>query len=285
MGREVVGLRNKKGFTLMEVMTAIAIIAIISGPLLHMFVTSSRVGRWSYDTDKANSIAVGIVEEIKANPLSVSLDESGNATIIHYYTSSWQPAGVDNYVFRAETTVSAVSDGSSINLSYLPELTDDEGNTYAIEINYGEYPSSPYALTVTPQEDTYKVECSNNILTVYGYTSNMCEIPKDHCASDQLPIIPFIVDDEANTSNLVNFNVANSAGVEVALYVYGDYDAENPTSHLVTATPLSGTMSINYMRVQNTALNFDELAVNIKVIRNSNEEVITDYTTKVYLAG
>lgn len=275
---------NKKGFTLMEVMTAISIIAIISGPLLYMFTTSTRVGRWSYDTDKANTVAVRTVEELKADPSAVSLDESGLYSHVDYYSFDWQPSDSSTAAFSAVTTAEGAGSGS-VGRSYIPSLTDDDGNLYAIEINYGESPATQYTLTVTAQPLSYQVQCSSSVLTVNGLTGSLVSIPRTHCASALFPIIPIVVNDGQNSLIGVRFHVDNTSGAETALYVYGDYDEANPENHLVTASPLAGTMSINYMKVQNSFLQFDELKVNVQVLRLSDANQITDYTTKVYLAG
>lgn len=122
-------LGSRKGSTLMEVLTAIAIVAIISGPLLYLFVTSARIGRHSYDLDKASTLSVDLIEKIKANPGNwtdkgyTSLARvDGHSTALHKYTKSyyydinWSSEDVteNQAAFRADVSL----EGSNETLSY-----------------------------------------------------------------------------------------------------------------------------------------------------------------------
>jgi len=60
-------LNKDKGFTLVEVIVALAVITIISGPLLQMFVTSSYTNRNAQLMDVANVVAVQLAEDFKAD--------------------------------------------------------------------------------------------------------------------------------------------------------------------------------------------------------------------------
>ena len=132
-----VALKNKKGFTLLEVLTAISVIAIISGPLLYLFVTSTRVGRNSYDTDKANTVAVALVEEVKASPggwqsKGYLKDEDGKYIKYDYFDNNWEPTAEAYASFRAVTTVEEVPAGGAGGATspYLPQMSLSDGTRY-----------------------------------------------------------------------------------------------------------------------------------------------------------
>ena len=61
--------KQNKGFTLVEVLIAITILAIIVAPLLHAFVTASRTNAKAKQLMKATTLAQNVMEETKANSL------------------------------------------------------------------------------------------------------------------------------------------------------------------------------------------------------------------------
>lgn len=73
--------QNNKGFSLIELIVAVAIIALVVGPILHAFYTSARVNRTSKDILKATTVAQNIMEDIKGTPLSVLLGASSEAVV------------------------------------------------------------------------------------------------------------------------------------------------------------------------------------------------------------
>ena len=61
--------KQNKGFTIVEVLIAITILAIIVVPLLQAFVTSSRTNAKAKQLMKATTLAQNVMEELKANSL------------------------------------------------------------------------------------------------------------------------------------------------------------------------------------------------------------------------
>ncbi len=58
---------KQHGFTLVEVVVSFAVLAILSGALMQMFVVSTRINRKAYDTDKASALTVHLQETFKAD--------------------------------------------------------------------------------------------------------------------------------------------------------------------------------------------------------------------------
>ncbi|QZY55263.1 type IV pilus modification PilV family protein [Crassaminicella profunda] len=58
-------LKNNKGFTLLEVIIAITILAMVVGTLLRSFAFSAKLNKRAYDTDMANALALSEAEKIK----------------------------------------------------------------------------------------------------------------------------------------------------------------------------------------------------------------------------
>ena len=61
--------RNNSGFTLVELLIAIAILGIIVGPFMHSFVTAARTNAKAQQIQNATVLATNIMEEVKANDM------------------------------------------------------------------------------------------------------------------------------------------------------------------------------------------------------------------------
>ena len=61
--------RNNSGFTLVELMIAIAILGFIVGPFMHSFVTAARTNAKAQQIQNATMLATNLMEEVKANDM------------------------------------------------------------------------------------------------------------------------------------------------------------------------------------------------------------------------
>lgn len=57
--------KTNAGFTLVEILVSFAVVAILSGVLLQMFIVSSKANRKAYEIDRINSIATDTVESFE----------------------------------------------------------------------------------------------------------------------------------------------------------------------------------------------------------------------------
>ncbi len=62
--------KNNKGFSLVELIAAVAILAVVVTPLLHSFVTSSKVSNRATEISEATLAGKNILETVDARPLS-----------------------------------------------------------------------------------------------------------------------------------------------------------------------------------------------------------------------
>lgn len=94
--------KGQNGFTLIEVIVSFAVLAIVSGAILQMFVVSTNVNRRAYDVDKANAIAVKVQEAFKQDPSSIKVTDEGavpeligafldGSTISASFDKDWNP--------------------------------------------------------------------------------------------------------------------------------------------------------------------------------------------------
>jgi prepilin-type N-terminal cleavage/methylation domain-containing protein len=68
--------KNNKGFTLLELLISIAILAIILVPLLNNFVVAAKLNATSKKTHKATTIAQNLIESIKAEEIGELVNTS-----------------------------------------------------------------------------------------------------------------------------------------------------------------------------------------------------------------
>lgn len=287
-------MRNKNGFTLMEVIVAIAVVAIVAGPLLQVFITSNRVGRNSYDVDHANAVAVKTVEKIIEGADGYDVSDVGNYTPYSYsddginyiqytavrdYSYNWEDSASGDATFSALITLSGVASGGEAP-AYIPALSSESGSGYWLSTDYSTMAFGDYPLTVQDDGTNYVVTClgvglKKSTDPVGEPASGNVSIPHDDVRADVIPIVIYV--DQARAVQ-VSFTVDNRTGLELAFYIYND--AQDP--HLVTASITSGAMSTNYMKVSANDPTYSLLDANVKVTRIEGGDVLADYTTKLY---
>ena len=91
-------MRNKKGFTLLEVIISVAVISIISVYILQMFVAANRVNKKAYETDQANMLCMGALENFKASEIPPDGYEA-------FYDGDWRPV---NFIADADYAFNVV---------------------------------------------------------------------------------------------------------------------------------------------------------------------------------
>lgn len=82
-------LNNNAGFSLVELLIAVMILAIIVVPLLHVFVTSARINGKSKQTQRATTVAQDIMEGLKAYDIE-ELKEQFNQPMDGFYVMDFR---------------------------------------------------------------------------------------------------------------------------------------------------------------------------------------------------
>lgn len=110
-------MQNQSGFSLVEVIFAIGILAILAGTAIQAFVVSSNLNKKSSDLDIATAKAVMYLEDFKSSPESYYTPGGPNA-FTYYWDKQW----------REDAQTSATG--------YLMEIrvTRDEHDVYNMEI-------------------------------------------------------------------------------------------------------------------------------------------------------
>ncbi len=284
-------MRNKDGFTLLEVITGLAVIAIVSVSLLQMFLTSTRVGRKGFDVDQANMLAVKAIELFKLNPVGLGGSEmfdngalgahytftADTGALYRYFDFDWQPVEAEytgdhgepaDYTFQLVASAApdvSVDADSVTGLSYYPQLRD------GIEITR-EVTGMPALSTVEVKTDTVSsISVSiNGVKTIVPFSS---------FSSNVLPILisckpsdPAIVFQVENTAYL------NDADLEVGLFVFGD-DKASPK---VTLSPVNGLCSITYLT--EGQCNYSNYKADIEIFRKDDSNAIVSMQGNGYVA-
>ena len=112
--------QSNKGFTLVEVLVAIVILAIIVVPLLSAFVVSARTNAKARQTMRATTLAQNIMEELKAHSLETSADNYNNQT------DSYETVQDDLGVHRILTT-EAEEEGNAAVIKRIDERKYTDG--------------------------------------------------------------------------------------------------------------------------------------------------------------
>lgn len=122
---------KNRGYTLIELIVAIAILAIIAIPLMHGFVTSARMNAKAREIEQATTVAQNVMEEIKVTsveelikdveptPTSVLTGEGEWVDMLTYQLPMWTET-TDGVNYRVDITLENGPYGDE----YLPWYTD-----------------------------------------------------------------------------------------------------------------------------------------------------------------
>lgn len=290
-------MTNRKGFTLIEVLVALAVIAIVAGPLLHLFVTSTKVGRHSYDIDKANTVTIEAVEKVlqslaDAAPAGEEDGEIGENTFIDYYGHDWVllPEGADfaGYAgFTLFTTVTSSEEERVLDTSFVPGLIDT-GNDNAPYSIYADMSgvSGTFVVEFTEISGEYVIQIlTANVLTkdpAGAEWAPFYKIAKSHVVSGVLPLI--VINQGDNVP--ITLRVSNDSGLEAAIYIFDQEGSQ------ISVVPIESSSPISFSRIAGSSLLFRVLTVEAELHRGYHDAKpaadsssrITQYTTKAYEA-
>ena len=211
---------GQKGFTLIEVAVAFAVLALVSGTLLQMFIVSAKVNHQAYEIDKANALAVKIQEVFKENPSQI--DVTGFAELVG---ASKTPNGTT-------TAISAYLDKdwqattTTVSAFYHVDLLVATTGTSILE-NSGYYPSNGQIWHLNPGIYSYDLLIDQDVVIA---NQLLVQLPGG-LPVGQIPLakgIPIIIDNNGvPINNLTTIKVTNSSATPVSIYIL---DASSTTA-------------------------------------------------------
>lgn len=226
--------KHNKGFTLIEVVVALFIIALVSTPLLQMFVTTSFANKNAQVIDSLNAMAVQKAETFKADP-EAEFDPSnpepvynpGHPDTLYFYSGNITPLSPNQTFYD----LSNIPDGAVyIIKSHLPDPTLPPSN-YAVggyypdfigTIDLAQYSTDP-SLTIT----------NSNIISVLPALSTL------DSTKIKNNVIPIKVDYGGVARTI---NLTNDSDLEAEFYVFNSNDGSG-----VNLKTLRGASSIAYV--------------------------------------
>lgn len=251
----------QKGFTLVEVVISFAVLAVVSGALLQMFVVSTNVNRRAYDTDKANALAVRIQEAFKQNPALVDPDdltalktafpELGNAV-----TDSTDP---DHPVISAELNLEWGASAGAADDAFEVQLKKVSANPGDFEEeSSGYYPEEtdpdPEWVLDTAQNDLSFALVGPDIQASMGGKTVL--LGENHSL-----ILHYGAD--GGTGTFKTLNVTNSTDVYVRVYVVEVPERESPSDLPLVVNPIEGPYECSEIGSQTGKAAADTLTVTI----------------------
>lgn len=219
-----------KGFTLVEVMIALAIVAIVSTPLLRMFVTTSYANHEAQVMDSANTLVVQKAEIFKANPegyRSEHGDESydfykEDGTFIGEYPDlSDIPSGAAMMI--KSTMTGPQNNGSNVpEVGYYPD--------FALTIDLSEYSSDVKSLDLTVS-DSYEISIEPSASVLLVDSSKFTDTT-----------IPIRVDFQGSSKTI---NVKNHSDKEAEFYIFNFNTKDTDNVTIQTEEGASSTAFVN----------------------------------------
>jgi|GEM_PF-1815439 len=147
------------GFTLVEVIFSIIVLAIVSVTLLDMFTVSTKTNAAAGVLDKARSLCVEASEEFRANPVGpnpldpsdvgsneylqgfkASAGESDETIYMKYFNKRWEEEPDESQAEYLLEIVASETGSETIPVSYYPEsavILPETGRTGAVKVNNG----------------------------------------------------------------------------------------------------------------------------------------------------
>ena len=133
-------IKNNKGFSLLEVIIAIAVLALLSGYVLQSFIVSQELNKRAADLDTATYKCVSIIERFKADHetiLDSDYQRTGDTSwqMSSFYSQDWQNClESQSPAFIITSIINKASSGIyTIDVTVNKKTNDDEKPYYQLQ--------------------------------------------------------------------------------------------------------------------------------------------------------
>lgn len=271
---------DNRGFTLVETIAALAIVAIVSSVIFQMFVLSGTFNQKAKEMDIANVIAVNQAEAFKNDP---DIDPMKYNTSTYYNRAGVKLADSTGAAFRVDSNLTSIPSGGSGNV-YLPDS--------AVTLDLKDYKDDSEAVTdcdvqiseieeqVSDGSGSYKIEAG-----VHDKTSTYRELRIDP-SKIKNNLIPIQVNFPAGGTYPRNIYVTNNtSNAEAEFYVF-NAQVENPkitSDQIVILNTVRGTVDISYVPVTSSTDLGYQLDLEVYRLNDSSNEKLLSYSANKYL--
>lgn len=210
---------NERGYTLIELIIAITILAIIAIPLMHGFVTAAKTNAKAREIEQASTVAQNTMEEIKATPIEDLIK------------------GVEPHIIPIMQENGDTVDMLSYEMTYEDVVTD--GVSYRVNVRIENGPSGEDGLT---------------LLTDYNQ-SGLAQLYDMNAAYDAF----FILEEATDDALIEELAVAAGTGIgqvrsEVKRNIYVDIKEETGTRIVEVNVSYTYRNATRYMAAQNQCI-------------------------------
>ncbi|MBO4679515.1 MAG: prepilin-type N-terminal cleavage/methylation domain-containing protein, partial [Lachnospiraceae bacterium] len=211
---------NNEGFSLVEVLVAVIILALVAGPILMAFVMSARFNARARETQRVSAVAESVMEEFKG--MSIKDARSG----VSGYTDI-TPIDSASFVFTGNKTVD--SNSYDVRVTATPLRDKEAENLNGADTSKDSYindafmdPYSTYVFTQDLYQDKQIYdEVLNNVYTYlddnYDFSEvnpgvSASELDKDKINLDRVVVLEITGDEDSQIVKVLyyyNYNITN----------------------------------------------------------------------------
>lgn len=262
--------KHDKGFSLVEVMVALAVVAIVSTSLFQMFVTTSYVNRDAQVMDLANIIAVGQAESFKADP------ENYDSTT-KYYNSDGTIDIPAKAVIQVDSTVTP-TDLEVNDTGYFPSFVGTIDLSPFININ-----KDPVTGIETDEGCDVQITASNEI-NIGFHGKVLTPLPVQDSSLIKNNILPIKVSFVSGTQTSRTINLINNSTVEVDVYFFTPViNSSDPAEQSVTFNPVAGYSSLTNVKQTTSENTKYHLELTVSKLIGAVSQFMFTYATDKYI--
>ncbi|WP_425805714.1 prepilin-type N-terminal cleavage/methylation domain-containing protein [Desulfitobacterium sp. Sab5] len=275
---------DNRGFTLVETIAALAIVAIVSSVIFQMFVLSGTFNQKAKEMDIANVIAVNQAEAFKNDP---DIDPMKYNTSTYYNRAGVKLADSTGAAFRVDSNLTSIPSGGSGNV-YLPDsatsldlaaYTDDSGAVTDCDVQISEIEEQANDGS-SSQQIKYIIKAKAHDETSYT------ELDRVDSSKIKNNLIPIQVNFPAGGTYPRNIYVTNNtSNAEAEFYVF-NAQVENPkitSDQIVILNTVRGTVDISYVPVTSSTDLGYQLDLEVYRLNDSSNEKLLSYSANKYL--
>lgn len=271
---------DNRGFTLVETIAALAIVAIVSSVIFQMFVLSGTFNQKAKEMDIANVIAVNQAEAFKNDP---NLDPTKYNTSTYYNRTGVKLADSTGAAFRVDSSLTSIPSDGSGNV-YLPDS--------AATLDLKDYKNDSEAVTDCDVQISEIEEQANNGSSsykiearVHNETSTYRELQIDP-SKIKNNLIPIKVNFPVGGTYPRNIYVTNNtSNAEAEFYVF-NAQVENPEitpDQIVILNTIRGTADISYVPQTSSTDSGYHLDLEVYRINEGSSIELLSYSANKYL--